>query len=318
MSARDLSADLEPSLPEFPIVLRGYDRPSVEQYIAELHQRLAETDERRRRAESQPSSRAYQEVGPRVAEIFALAEAEAAEIISGAEREVQDTLAGARAEAEAMIAAARTEAQAQTARQQRDWEALLAAYEADRDRIRAEVDALNRQKTTVLGELRRLRDALGQAPGLVEALAPLAPSAALGVDDELITRRHEIPVAADAATRGADRGVPAADEDEVETRVLPVSGRPDSGATRRSGRRRPEAGARAEDREKDDEFLDVPGLAAAPILEDEPEFEDDPDAFSPRPPVEDEPEFDDPGPGKEPEPTQAYTIAEQAELGDEH
>ncbi len=72
--------DLDTRRPEFTIGIRGYDRTQVDEYVEYLKNLIVEADERARDAETEYVFDEHAAVGPRVAEIFALAEAEAREL----------------------------------------------------------------------------------------------------------------------------------------------------------------------------------------------------------------------------------------------
>lgn len=110
-----------PEPPQFDMVLRGYDRIEVDEYVRDarrttqkLQAELAQSEERHRRAEqhaesveremtaarSRPAAPAEEGFGMRAERLLRIAEQEAAEIRSGASREAAATLQQSRAEAE--------------------------------------------------------------------------------------------------------------------------------------------------------------------------------------------------------------------------
>ena len=173
---------------EFSIALRGYDRVQVDEYIDRLHGLLEEAEDRVRRAEAPQDSGQHAEVGPRITKIFELARAEAADLRDAARRDASETIRTAREQAEGLLLA-----------NQQEWDRLLDEYEAERERIRLEVRELAERKAAVLGDLHRLREALGLASaGLDDSRAVLSerpeapeePRAIEAADDDMT---REIP-----------------------------------------------------------------------------------------------------------------------------
>src|SRR5579863_617264 len=66
--------------PEFTVAIRGYDRAQVDEYIEYLQRLVASAQERARDAATEYVFDQHAAIGPRVAEIFALAEAEARDL----------------------------------------------------------------------------------------------------------------------------------------------------------------------------------------------------------------------------------------------
>jgi cell division septum initiation protein DivIVA len=164
--------------PEFAIAIRGYDRVQVEEYVERLARLLEEAEERARRAESELEFSAHASVGPRVGEIFELAMAEAKELRAGAERESRDVLAVARANAEELVEEARAKAERITADARAEHEELLSAFASERERLQRSVVELEQRREAVLGQLRRLYEALGSAAGIAPGRAAAALEAA--------------------------------------------------------------------------------------------------------------------------------------------
>jgi cell division septum initiation protein DivIVA len=154
-------SDLNKANPEFTISIRGYDRIQVDEYIQRLHGLLDEAAERTRAAESELEFSRHTTVGPRVSEIFELAVAEAKEIRARVEEEGRTRLATAGQEADELIETAHREADEVAARARREYDEMVAEMEAERDRASAEVSRLEQQRAQLLGELRRLHEALG-------------------------------------------------------------------------------------------------------------------------------------------------------------
>ena len=136
--------DLQTRNPEFTIGIRGYDRAQVDEYIDHLQHLLREADQRARDAAAEYAYDEHAAVGPRIAEIFALAEAEA--------REITNTARKAAGELRERV--------------ERDHVVMFAELEQERERIRDEVAVLERRKAEAIGELHRLRELLGQAAGM--------------------------------------------------------------------------------------------------------------------------------------------------------
>jgi cell division septum initiation protein DivIVA len=171
--------DLDTRHPEFTVALRGYDRLQVDEYIERLQKLLSEAEDRVADAESNPDSSSHATIGPRLAEIFELAGAEARELRSSAEQESKKRVAGAKAYAKEIISEARDNARMTSEQAATEYETMLTEYEQERDRIRGEVAELEQHRAAILGELRRLHNALGSAFDLVDAprSEPVLPAA---------------------------------------------------------------------------------------------------------------------------------------------
>jgi cell division septum initiation protein DivIVA len=163
--------DLDTRHPEFTIAIRGYDRAQVDEYVEYLQRLVADAEERARDAEAEYVFDEHAAVGPRISEIFALAEAEARDLRASVSQETGELLSEARKEAKALVDSAERAARDIKQRTQRDHEAMLAEFERDRNRIRDEAVALELRKAEALTELRRLRDILGEASGVVAKAA---------------------------------------------------------------------------------------------------------------------------------------------------
>ncbi|HWF34149.1 MAG TPA: DivIVA domain-containing protein [Solirubrobacteraceae bacterium] len=161
--------DLDTRHPEFTIAIRGYDRLQVDEYVERLQKLVSEAEDRVRTAESDTDSRSHASIGPRLAEIFELAGAEARELRGNAEQEAKKRVADAKAYAKEIISEARENARVTSEQAATDYETMLTEFEHERDRIRGEVHALDQHRAAILGELRRLHEALGAAVGLVSA-----------------------------------------------------------------------------------------------------------------------------------------------------
>lgn len=159
--------DLDTRRPEFTIAIRGYDRLQVDEYIERLQKLLGEAEERARIAEGGQDLAAYTSVGPRISQILDLAAAEARDLREKVERQTRELLSDARSEARKIVESAEATARERSDQATRDWETMLAEYEQERDQIRAQVAELDERRRDVLGDLRRLYDALGAASGMV-------------------------------------------------------------------------------------------------------------------------------------------------------
>ncbi len=166
--------DLETSnSSEFATALRGYDRAQVDEYIDRLERLLADAQDHARDAQAGHVFAEHAAVGSRVAEIFALAEAEARELCDRLRSQSTDLLDEARAEARAIVEEAQRNATEIRERSERDHVVMFAELEQERERIRDEVAVLERAKAEAVGELTRLRELLGQATGVVGHVAEI-------------------------------------------------------------------------------------------------------------------------------------------------
>jgi DivIVA domain-containing protein len=158
--------DLKTRSPEFATGLRGYDRAQVDDYIDQLRRLLADAEARAHDAEAEYVFDEHAAVGPRIAEIFALAEAEAREITATARQSAGDL----------------------RQRVEREHVVMFAELEQERERIRDEVAVLERRKAEAIGELHRLRELLGEAAGVVGDVVEISgratPTRLIGGTDE--------------------------------------------------------------------------------------------------------------------------------------
>lgn len=159
--------------PEFTSGLRGYDRAQVDEYIDYLLGLVQDADERARDAQSEVVLDQHAAIGPRVAEIFALAEAEARDMRDSIGSQSTGLLEAARREAREIVVTAEREAAEIRERSERDHVVMFAELERERERIRDEVAVLERCKADALGELNQLRELLGEAAGVVGHVAEL-------------------------------------------------------------------------------------------------------------------------------------------------
>ena len=177
--------DLDTKRPEFTVGIRGYDRSQVDQYVEELQERIEEAQQRAQSAETEYIFDQHAAVGPRIAEIFALAEAEARELRERVATEATQLLSEARTEAQAIVDAAERSARDVTGRARREQAEMLDELTRDRDRICDEVAELELRRAEAISELNRLRDALGAAADLVRG-SHATPTEALPAGDETI------------------------------------------------------------------------------------------------------------------------------------
>jgi DivIVA domain-containing protein len=163
--------DLDTRSPEFTAAIRGYDRAQVDAYIDHLQRLVSDAEQRARSAEAEYVFDEHASVGPRIAEIFALAEAEARELRDRVGGQASTLVTEARTEARAIVEAAERAAGELRGRVEREHVVMFAELEQERERIRGEVAILERRKAEAVGELHRLREVLGEAAGIVGNVA---------------------------------------------------------------------------------------------------------------------------------------------------
>ncbi|MGH2863278.1 MAG: hypothetical protein ACRDLT_17510 [Solirubrobacteraceae bacterium] len=181
--------DLDTKSPHFTGAIRGYDRAQVDEYVGYLQRLVAAAGDRACDAETELIFDEHAAIGPRIAEIFALAEAEARELHERITRQTDDLGSAARAEARAIIEGAEKSAATITERAERDHVVMFAELEQERERIRSEVTVLELRKAEAIGELHRLRELLGEAAGVVGSTTNFhgpasAPAQLIGGSDE--------------------------------------------------------------------------------------------------------------------------------------
>jgi DivIVA domain-containing protein len=159
--------ELDTRNPEFTVGIRGYDRAQVDEYVDYLKRLVADAEQRARDAEAEHEFDEHAAVGPRIAEIFALAEAEARELRDRVSTQFGGLVDEARTDARAIIDAAERAADEVRERAEREHVAMLSELDSDRKRIRDEVTILERCKAEAIGELNRLRELLAEAAGVV-------------------------------------------------------------------------------------------------------------------------------------------------------
>ncbi|MEV6823795.1 hypothetical protein [Amycolatopsis sp. NPDC051102] len=160
------------TLPEadvrFPIVLRGYDRRQVDEYVRVAEKRVDRHEKARRVAERRlakaqvPAPRAAEPddaagLGRRIEKILQVAKAEAAAIVEQARKEGEELRAAAeKAVAEAEAARAETDRAAQ-----RDAQTILSRAEEEAATIRATHRAVLDQLSQIAGVVEEVRDRFG-------------------------------------------------------------------------------------------------------------------------------------------------------------
>ena len=152
----------------FPIVLRGYDRRQVDEYVRVAEKRVDRHEKARRVAERRlakaqvPAPRAPEPdgaagLGKRIEKILQVAKSEAAEIKEQARKESEALLAAAeKTVAEAESAAAETDRAAQ-----RDAQLTLSRAEEEAAAIRATHRAVLDQLGRIVDAVEELRDRFG-------------------------------------------------------------------------------------------------------------------------------------------------------------
>ncbi|MET8849826.1 hypothetical protein [Amycolatopsis sp. NPDC004625] len=162
---------LEPDV-RFPIVLRGYDRRQVDEYVRVAEKRADRQEKARRVAERRlakaqvPAPRAAEPddaagLGQRIDKILQVARAEAAAIKDQARQESAELRAAAeQAVAEAEAAGAETERAAR-----REAQTILARAEEEATTIRATNQAVLDQLSLIAGVVEEVRDRFGTEPG---------------------------------------------------------------------------------------------------------------------------------------------------------
>jgi DivIVA domain-containing protein len=163
--------DLDTRRPEFAVGMRGYDRIQVDEYIDRLQNMLREAELRAHSAESGDAFSAHRTVGPRVSEIFELAEAEANEVCEQIKQQATEMRAKAQSEAERMMSTARRGADKAAAKSRKQHQTLVDELEQERVQLREHVAQLEQRKAALLDDLRRIHEALGSVAGLAPPMA---------------------------------------------------------------------------------------------------------------------------------------------------
>ncbi|MDS0136057.1 MULTISPECIES: DivIVA domain-containing protein [unclassified Amycolatopsis] len=173
------TATLPESDVRFPIVLRGYDRRQVDEYVRVAEKRVDRHEKARRVAERRlakaqvpaprdPEADGAAGLGKRIEKILQVAKSEAAEIKKQAREESEKLLSAAeKTAAEAEIARAETERAAQ-----RDAELIVSRAEEEAAAIRAAHEAVLTQLSQIAGGVEELRARFG---GEAEPEHPVEP-----------------------------------------------------------------------------------------------------------------------------------------------
>ncbi len=139
--------------PEFPVVLRGYDRIAVDAYVRQATQLVA--DLQATRSPEAAVKRALEHVGDEVSAILQRAHEAAAQITAGARSEAQQLGEQAARDAAAVTAHARSQ---------------VRELGADTDRIWAERQRIVHDARALAGELAALAAAADRLPPAAEDL----------------------------------------------------------------------------------------------------------------------------------------------------
>lgn len=237
--------DLDTARPEFTISENGYDRTQVDAYVAHLLRRVADAEERARNAEAEYVFDQHAAIGPRIAEIFALAEAEVRELRERFSAEGAGLVSEARIEARATIDAAERAARELRERLEHDQREMLAELEQDRARIHGEVNVLESRKGEALAELSRLGALLGEATAPTEPTAP----------DE--------PASAAEPARPAKPTAPAEPASPAEPRTKPASATDRPDLAEAPTQTLPQATVQTEKLASSEETVEIPAVKAA-------------------------------------------------------
>lgn len=188
--------------PDFPVVLRGYDRVAVETYVNQITQLVAELYATR--SPEGAIRRALERVGGEVSAILQRAHETADQITTQSRAEAEERVIQARQEADARERSSRErarEAEQQAQRRMQDLDAEVDRIWAERDRI--------------VGDVRRLAEELATLGGAAATRFPAEPSEEGGtvgdeVADESLSDEEFGPMVAEE--RAVDEVGVAADE----------------------------------------------------------------------------------------------------------
>ncbi len=150
--------------PDFPVVLRGYDRMAVEAYVNRITQMVAELYATR--SPEGAVRRALERVGGEVSAILQRAHETAEQITTHSRSEAEDRLMRAREEADALERSTRQRTR------ELEQEAQRRVQELD-----AEVDRIWAERDRIVGDVRRLAEELGTLAGAAATRFPAEPSA---------------------------------------------------------------------------------------------------------------------------------------------
>jgi glyoxylase-like metal-dependent hydrolase (beta-lactamase superfamily II)/cell division septum initiation protein DivIVA len=191
---------------EFPIVLRGYEREAVDEYVRWVTQLVAELHATR--SPEGAVRRALERVGEQVSDILGRAHATAEEITSQSRAEAEERLMRARSEAEALESdarelAQRLEAEARQLAEDRERAAEVRVRELD-----AEVDRIWNERDRIVADTRKLSEELAE---LASAAATRFPAAT--TDEAAIIREEPPPLGEDPAPAAEGEPPPALEEE---------------------------------------------------------------------------------------------------------
>ncbi len=181
---------------QFALVVRGYDRGQVDEYISSLLKYLEEAqaralqaahalEEERARGPA-PRRLDYDELGPHIAAVLRQAETEAARMREEAARAVAEQLEVAQERAEELVSNADERAEQIVAAAEKDAQARLEQGRREATRLVAEANAMKGRRTE---EIRRLEDlrltTLERARALAAELAEAVQQADTTVEVEV-------------------------------------------------------------------------------------------------------------------------------------
>ncbi len=146
---------------DFPLVLRGYDRDAVDEYVRRTTQLVAELYATR--APEGAVRRALERVGEQVSAILSRAHETAEGITSQSRAEAEERLMRAREESEEL------ESEAQRRAQERERAAELRVHELD-----SEVDRIWAERDRIVADVRRLSEQLEEIAGVAATRFPAA------------------------------------------------------------------------------------------------------------------------------------------------
>lgn len=192
----------EAANPDFPVVLRGYDRMAVEAYVNKITQLVAELYATR--SPEGAVRRALERVGGEVSAILQRAHETANQITTDSRSEGEGRLMRAREEADALERSSRQRAR------ELEQEAQRRVQELD-----AEVDRIWAERDRIVGDVRRLVEELGTLAGAAATRFPAEPSAGSAAADDQAAEDEPVdedelgPVAAEESPLGnAELGQP--------------------------------------------------------------------------------------------------------------
>ena len=208
-------ADADPGEPDFPHVLRGYDRVAVDAYIAQSRQLIADL-----RSISSPEAavrRALERVGEEVSAILQRAHDTADKITTHSRSEAEERLMAARDEAGRLKAEAERElevARRDGAEIRARAEQQLTELDAETDRIWAERHRIVEDARELASQLLALAESAAARFPPAEETAETLPPAAEAEPGQ------DVPTPAGGA-EGADPGLGGPDDDMGSTVIMP-------------------------------------------------------------------------------------------------